>query len=172
MRAVYLTGDDVYLRAHVKADAECASAWYDKPLPLNSTGAETLLKAEHKDFWSKRRMRLAIARRSDDVVIGGAIITRRPRDGDIDLVMAPWVEDADRLRAQALRLLFTWLRDDLECLLIRAWVGADEPETGAAAEDLGMHPVVRLRRFLARPGRRVDLLVFEWADAQMEAVDA
>jgi hypothetical protein len=42
-----------------------------------------------------------------------------------------------------------------------AHIAADETETVAAAEALGMTASVRLREHIARPGHRVDLLLYQ-----------
>jgi len=40
MRAVYLTGEHLYIRAMVAADMERATAWFDSPFPVNAVRAE------------------------------------------------------------------------------------------------------------------------------------
>ena len=53
------------------------------------------------------------------------------------------------------------MRDDLELMTAVVHIAADEPETIAAAERLGMAQGVRLRVHIARPGHRVDLLLYQ-----------
>jgi len=40
VRAVYLTGEHLYIRAMVAADAACAAAWFDSPFPVNAVRAK------------------------------------------------------------------------------------------------------------------------------------
>ena len=61
----------------------------------------------------------------------------------------------------ALRLLHPWIRDDLELMTFVLPIPADQPETIAAAEALGMVQGVRLREGIARPGHRVDDLFYQ-----------
>ncbi len=84
--------------------------------------------------------------------------------------MAPWEAEADALRAAALRLIVPWVRDDLEYITLVAHFAADETATIAAAEELGMTCNVRFRGFVARPGVRIDRLVYQalfrvWGEA-------
>lgn len=161
MRAVYLTGEQLYLRALVAADKECAAAWFDSPFPVNAVRAEAWLKEAHASLDRPPTLHYVIARTADDVVIGGVTLQTDYRIGTLKVRIAPWLADADALRAAALRLLQPWLRDDLELMTFVIHIPADQPETIAAAEGLGMVPGVRLREAIARPGHRVDDLIYQ-----------
>ncbi len=161
MRVVYLTGERVYLRPLVAEDKDGAAAWFPGPYPVNATRAEAWLAEEQADAWDRRTRHYAIARVADDAVVGGVMLQTDRRTGMLGFHMAPWLPDADDLRAEALRLLIRWVRDDLELMAVAAQVAADEPATIAAAEALGMTANVRLREHIARPGHRVDLLLYQ-----------
>ncbi len=161
MRAVYLTGEDLYIRALIAADAACAAAWFDSPFPVNAVRAEAWLKEAHAGVDRRSRLHYAIVRAADDAVIGGVTLETDYRIGRLKLRIAPWLSDADALRAAALRLLHPWLRDDLELMTFVVHIPADRPEMIAAAEELGMVPAVRLRQAIARPGHRVDEVIYQ-----------
>lgn len=173
MQAVYLTGESVYLRALTAADAQVASAWFDSPFPINATRAEEFLKEEaHKNPWNRERILLAIVRPDGNEVIGGVSIRSFLRAATLTFHVAPWAEDGDALRADALGLLISWLREELEYILIRTSIPADQTKTIAAAERAGMRLGARLREHIGRGGSRVDLLMYEIADPSMECTDA
>jgi RimJ/RimL family protein N-acetyltransferase len=161
MRVVYLTGERIYVRPLVAADKDHAAAWFPGPYPVNATRAEAWLAEEHANAWDRWAQHYAIARTADDRVVGGVTLQNDQRKGTLFFHMAPWLPDADTLRAEALGLLIRWVRDDLELMTVVAHIAADEPETVAAAEALGMTANVRLRQHIARPGHRVDLLLYQ-----------
>ena len=104
MRAVYLTGPTIYLRAMIAADAAHAAAWFDSTFPITVERAEAWLKEENQDPWAPNR-HLIIARGMDDTVIGGARLSTDGRRGALFFHMAPWLPDADALQAEALAVL-------------------------------------------------------------------
>lgn len=170
MRVVYLTGPTVYLRAMVSGDKEHGAAWFDGAFPINAARAETILKEEQKD----RPMRYAILRLEGDEIVGSARVAShdRLRTCELTFHMAPWLPDAGALRAEALRLLVPWLRDQVEVMVVEAPIAADEHEMIEAAGALGMVLSVRLREFLARPGGRVDQLIYQALNPRWEVRDA
>jgi RimJ/RimL family protein N-acetyltransferase len=176
LRAVFLTGERVYLRGHLTDDKDHAAAWYASPFPIDAARAEEILKERHTELEADVKY-LAICRLATDDIVGGTRISADARHARLKLHMAPWLDDADSLRAEALRLLVGWLRDEGEFLTTTASIADDEPETIAAAEALGMVLGVRLREHLARPGRRVDQLWYQalnprWTVAPEGAVHA
>lgn len=173
MQAVYLTGPTVYLRAMVEDDKHHAAAWFDNPFPVNAARAEAFLKEKLQgDPWDARWHLLAIVRRSDDTVVGSCRIRFEKLAAHLRFGMAPWLDDADLLRAEALGLVVPWLRDEHEVLVITLEIAADEQQTLAAAESVGMRPVVRLREAVARPGHRVDLLTYQAVAPDVEVEHA
>ncbi|MGI8857462.1 MAG: GNAT family N-acetyltransferase [Thermomicrobiales bacterium] len=161
MRAVYLTSEHLYVRAMYAGDKEHAAAWFDSPFPINADRAEAWLKEAHTSVDRPRRLHYVIVRSADDAVIGGVTLETDYRIGTLKLRIAPWLPDADALRAAALGILHPWLRDDLELMTFVLHIPADQPETIAAAEALGMEPGVRFREGIARPGHRVDELIYQ-----------
>lgn len=169
MRAVYLTGDDFYLRAMVREDKDRAAAWFASPLPINAKAVEALLEEAHEIGWDEPpTMYLAVVRSTDDEVIGGvAIEDQARRTAWLTIHAAPWLEDGEHLRARVLALVIPWLRDELEILVTRFEMPEDETEMLAAAEALGMEPAIRLRQFKARVGGRLDVLGFQALNPRM-----
>lgn len=162
MRAVYLTSEDLYIRAMIAADKECAAAWFDSPFPVNAVRAEAWLKGAHASVDRPSALHYAIVRTADSAVIGGVTLETDYRIGTLKLHIAPSLaESADALRAATLRILYPWLRDDLELMTFVLHIPADQPETIAAAAALGMIAGVRLRQAIARPDRRVDELIYQ-----------
>jgi len=175
LRPAYLRGPRVHLRSMVADDKERAAAWLDAPFLANAAAAEKTLKDEHgagSDTRSRRR--LAIVRTEDGEVAGSVQVVSH--DGHrtcwLDFEMAPWPPDADAVRAEALRLLVHWLRDETELMVVTVEVGADEPETIASAEAVGMVRSARLREWFGRPGGRADCLVYQALNPRWEVRDA
>lgn len=171
-RPVWLTGERVYLRPMVAADSEQAAAWYDEVWPINAARAEEVLKDEHK---VDRTPRLAIVRMDGDEIVGS--VQTSTSDGyrrcSLLFHLAPWLDrtDADTLRAEALRIVVPWLRDQVELMVVTAHLAADMTETVGAAEALGMTRAARLREWLARPGHRVDKLIYQALNPRWEVRD-
>jgi RimJ/RimL family protein N-acetyltransferase len=172
MRAVYLTGKRVYLRATLVADRDHAMAWLDSPFPVSPARAESVLKDDAKP--NTRTSRFVIVRSDGDEIVGA--VKLRSRDGQRTawawLQMAPWLADRDELAGDALGLLVPWLRDQVELMVVRVPLAADETGTIAAAEALGMVQSARLREFVGRPGGRVDQLIYEALNPRWEVHDA
>ncbi|HVB63939.1 MAG TPA: hypothetical protein VNE17_04350 [Nitrolancea sp.] len=182
MRAIYLMGTKIYLRAMIAADKECGIAWFNTRLPLagfgnlfpiDATRASAQLKSENRGIWPSGYRRYAIVRNTDDAVVGGLVEeSGHPIVARIGVHMAPALPDADSLRAETLSLVVPWLRDERQFRLIQMYLPVDECETIAAAEAAGMAPVARLRRHVARPGARVDLVMYEAVNPRWAGVDA
>lgn len=174
MRATYLTGETIYLRALTESDKATATAWYAGPFPINAARAEDWLREAHTDIWRNSKPRhYVIAQLADDVPVGGArLAVQGGRRGFLTLTVAPWRDDADRLQAEALRIVVPWARDDLELMTLTVQLAADEAATITAAEALGLTPAARLREFVARPGRRVDRLLYQVLYAPWTVADA
>lgn len=163
MQATYLTGARVYLRALTLDDKETAAAWFPSPFPTDARRAGTWLRETQRDPDESRRVDLLIVRAADEAAVGSATLRTDFRTGTLSFHMAPALSagEADDLRAEALRLLIPWLRDDQELMTVVAPTGADAAATRAAADALGMVPHVRLREHYARPGGRVDMLLYQ-----------
>lgn len=169
----YLTGKKVRLRAPVEADKDCATAWFDSPFPINASRAATFFEEMPGKWWEQPALTLVIARVETDEVVGGLRLTNSDRrTTSMSFHMAPVLPDADELRADAVRIVVPWLRDEHEYMVVRLHIGADATETVAAAEQLGMRLGVRLREFLAGPGGRVDRLCYEALNPRWEVQDA
>ena len=161
MQAAYLTSKDFYVRAMVVGDKEHAAAWFDSPFPINAARAETWLKEAHTSVDQPPKQYYVIVRSADEAVIGGVTLQTDYRIGTLRLHIAPWLPDADAVCAAALRILHPWLRDDLELMTFVLHIPADQPETIAAADALGMEQGVRFREAIARAGYRVDELIYQ-----------
>ena len=164
LRAIYLSGPTVYLRALVESDKEHAGAWLDETFPINAPAAESILKEEHKTpFWGRPNLRLVIVRGVGDTVVGGVRISwgSEARRCQLEFSMAPGEPDSDALRAAALRILVRWLRDEWEAMVVGVRLPADQRETIQAAEEAGMECHGRLREWFVRPGGRADALIYE-----------
>ncbi len=182
MRAIYLMGTTVYLRAMIAADKDCGIAWFNTSLPLigfghhfpvDATRAAAALKAEHQSLWSSGRHRYAIVRNSNEEVVGAMVESAsHPVMAYIGIHMAPALADEDALRAEALTLVVPWLRDERQFRLVRMCIPADQTETIEAAKSVGMAQGARLRRYVARPGARVDLLMYEAVNSEWVGKDA
>jgi len=159
----------------VEGDKERGAAWLDETFPVNATSAEAALEREHEGpWWLRSARRLAIALGEDDEMVGSARVTSHDwqRTCRLAFAMAPWRDDRDVLRAEALGLLVHWLRDESELMTVTAEIAADQPASIAAAEALGMVRNGRLREWFARPGTRVDCLLYQALNPRWEVRDA
>jgi RimJ/RimL family protein N-acetyltransferase len=155
LRATFLSGERIYIRALALEDKDYAAAWFRGPYPVNAAKAEEFLRDEHKSI-EPQEQHLAIVRVDGDAIVGGVQLWTDRRLAFMTFKMAASIRDADECQAAALRLLVPWLRDEAELMMIDVPIAADEPLTIAAAEALGMERTATLRQWLARPGGRVD----------------
>lgn len=161
LRAIFLTGEAVYLRAHVMDDKDHAAAWLDTPYPVNSLRAEEVLKERHQAFWPDSRY-YAICRRETNEIAGGVTISIRGRTADIDMHTAKWLTDGDEIRAEALALVVPWMSVEWDMITVNAHIPADQAATINAARELGMVHAGTFREVFLRPGGdRADLLVYQ-----------
>jgi RimJ/RimL family protein N-acetyltransferase len=162
LRAIFLTGERVYLRGMLEDDKSSAIAWYDTIFPVNSAFAEEQLKEQHQEMWDVSKRQFAIVRSEDDAVIGGAaIVYGGDRLAEIQLHMAPLLANGDSMQAEALRLLVPWLLEEHNMRRVDIELAADQEATITAAQELGMSEGVRLREFFHKRGGRVDALIFQ-----------
>ena len=173
MRVGYLTGQRIHLRPPIEEDKECATAWYRSVFPINASRATAFLEEQTFPIWTETEFTLVIARVDDDVVIGGVKLSVADwRTVTVRIHMAPSLPAADELRAEVLRMVVPWLRDEHEFMVVRLFIAADQTETIAAADQLGMQLGVRLREFIAIPGGRVDELAYEALNPRWEVPHA
>ncbi len=161
LRAIFLSNDSVYVRGYVEGDKEVAQAWAGTRFPVGSPRGEQLLKDWHKE-WGARTRRYALCRSASDEVVGGVTVGVRNLVGEFVVAMAPWLEDADELRASAFELIVPWLSEEWGLVSVTGHIESDQAATRAAAERLGMHHAGTMREFYARPGgARADDLYFQ-----------
>lgn len=160
LRASYLTGEKVHLRAMGLADKDHAAAWFDQPFPADVTRAETFIKDEHKDLDSREK-HLIIALNETDEIVGRFCLWSNGRIAVIWFRMAFVRDDADEIQADVLRITTPWLMNEASMFSLTAEIPSDCTATIAAAEQLGMQPSVRLREHIARAGHRVDLIYYQ-----------
>ncbi|MFW6075408.1 MAG: GNAT family N-acetyltransferase [Chloroflexota bacterium] len=172
LRAIYLTGDRVYLRAHVEEDKNCAMAWHPGPFPINSARAEEVLKEWHKEFWPRTR-RFAVCSVETDEVVGGVSVSFWERNADIDMHTAPWLENGNEVKGDVLKIVIPWLSEEWDRVAVTAVMPADHADTIEAAESLGMEHTATFREFYARPGgARADQLIYQKLNPRGEFPDA
>jgi RimJ/RimL family protein N-acetyltransferase len=162
MRVAYLSGERLAMRPMRSEDKAHAPAWFDSVFPIDASRAEEFLKDELKEY-TYRKVFLVAVRGDDDAeeIVGGVKVRMNGKHADMHIHMAPWLPDADELRAEMLRLLVAWLHDEAEHITTTAELAADWPATIAAAEASGMQQTARFREWYARPGTRVDRLVYQ-----------
>jgi hypothetical protein len=142
------------------SDKDVASAWFPYPFPVTPARAEEFLREWITSPWQDRH-HLAICRTAGDEVVGSVRLMIWGRIGRVRFKLGPQVPDAEELQADALRLLVPWLRDEMELIATTFTFPSDLPLVVAAAEESGLVLGVRLREFVARPGHRVDLLMYD-----------
>lgn len=171
-RAVFLSGDEVYIRAYLEEDKEVAAAWAGTPFPVGSPRGEKLLQDWHSE-WQPRVRRYALCRTSTDEVVAGVTIGIRHLVGEFVVKPAGWLDDGDELRAAAFRLIVPYLSEEWGLVSVLGHVASDEPACRAAAEDLGMSHQGTMRECFARPGGvRADDLLYQKLGAVEGGIDA
>ena len=169
MRVQYLTGQVAALRPLTLADKDTAGRWHPSPYPLDSARAEEWLKETHKAGMWGRTMYYAIVRidgaatpeASDDEIVGSVKVWTNGRHSQVNIHVAPFVEDAGAIRADVLTFVAPWLASEREMLTTTVEIVSDETEEIAAAEAIGMTQAVRLREHIARPGGWADLYFYQ-----------
>ncbi len=162
MRVAYLSGQRLAMCPMRMEDKAHAPAWFNSVFPIDASRAEEFLKDELKEYTYRKVLLVAV--RGDvesEEIVGGVKVRMNGKHADIHIHMAPWLTDADELRAEMLRLLVAWLHDEAEHVTTTADIAADWLATIAAAEASGMQQTARLREWYARPGGRVDRLVYQ-----------
>jgi RimJ/RimL family protein N-acetyltransferase len=171
VKAIFLSGDEVYLRAMLEEDKNHAMAWVGVPYPVNAHRAEELLKERHKQFWPNPRY-YAICRTATDEIVGGTKLGLRLRSMFVTFQTAPWLSDADEVQSAALRLMLPWLRDEWDMMVVTVQFPSDLPVLRGTAEELGMLHTGTFREYFARPGGRADALIYEALNPRGEIRDA
>ena len=160
MRAIYLTGEMIYLRAFVLDDKARAQCWFQGPYPVDATRAEAWLKDEHKNPWARTK-HFAICRLDDDDIVGSTKVWTDFRHAMVTFYTAPLLANADALRGDAIGVMTRWLRDEGEHLTVTFALASDEQVSIAAAEAAGCIETARFREHIVRPGYRVDKVYFQ-----------
>jgi RimJ/RimL family protein N-acetyltransferase len=173
VKASFLSGELVYIRAMKRSDKDQATAWFDSPFPVNATRAETFLREEHTATWHPQTTLLILVRPGTDDIIGGVSLwTEDRRVGWFRISLAPGLTDADAVHGDALRVLIPWWRDEHEFMAVNVELPADRPAAITAAEDLGMVHAVTWRQSELREGHPVDLLLYQALNPRGEVADA
>jgi RimJ/RimL family protein N-acetyltransferase len=173
MRVGYLTGERIHIRPPVEEDKTCATAWFNSLFPINASRANVFLEEQTFPFWNASEFTFIIARVDDDVVVGSVNLGISDwRAVTVRIHMAPSLAEADEFRAEAIRMVVPWLRDEHEFMVVRVFLPADQETAIAATVDLGMQLSVRLREFVAVAGGRVDELAYEALNPRWEVPDA
>ena len=175
MRSAYLTSDHLSLRPMLPEDARTAMTWFPGAFPVSPEQAGAWLETAHRSSpWGHNpEVRLVAvqpgfdsdAEASDQELIVAGVHLTDPRGRTSWLRIAPAAslssERQDAIQAAIIDLIVPWARDELELMVLRVQVAADQPITRAACERQGMMLAARLREFVARPDHRVDLLTWE-----------
>ena len=173
MKASFLAGEQIHIRAMKRSDKDQAAAWFDSPFPVNATRAETFLREELTATWHPQTTLLALVRLGSDDIVGGVTLWSEDRRvGWLRISLAPVLPDADAVFGDALRVLIPWWRDEHEFMAVNVEIPADRPEAIAAAEDLGMTHAVTWRQSELREGHSVDLLLYQALNPRWEVADA
>lgn len=159
MRAAWLTGERVYVRAMLPSDKDAAVAWFPGPFPVTPARAEEFLKESITSPWQERQY-FVIVRKDSERVVGGLTFGSWGGHGRIRLKAAPVIGNQADL-ADAMRVLVPWVREEMQLITTTFELAADETELVATAEETGLVLGARMREFVARAGHRVDLLLYQ-----------
>jgi RimJ/RimL family protein N-acetyltransferase len=162
----YLVGDEIYLRPIDKEDAKWSMSFRASRFPLSPERTEEwitgdMLKAEGKQH-------LGIRRKSDERVVGMAVIERSPIGGRwLELFVDPlFGSKVDRWKLEALRMVLDWAVVEQQRPILHTIVPASEPALADGARNLGMRETARFREYFFCDGRRVDAIVMEYLNPQ------
>ncbi|HEV2127024.1 MAG TPA: GNAT family protein [Thermomicrobiales bacterium] len=162
----YLVGEEIYLRPIDKDDAKWSMSFRGSRFPLSPERTEEwitgdILKAEG-------RQHLGIRRKSDERVVGMAVIERSPIGGRwLNLFVDPlFGSKIDRWRLEALRMILGWSVNEQQRPNLHAIVPASQQAFVDGAKDLGMRETATFREYFFRDGQRVDAIVLEYLNSQ------
>lgn len=175
MKTSFLTGERIYIRAMIEEDKDCGVAWFNSTFPVNAVRAEKFLRDNITETWAARRKYFVIVRTDSDEVIGGIKLKSWDmRAADLTIKMAPHLshDAADGYKADALRLVIPWIRDEHEYMAQTIEIAADEAHCIEAAEDLDLYFGARFRGYLRRPDERIDLLVYQALNTNWTVAEA
>ena len=165
LRATYLTGELVYLRAMTKADAANSVAWHHSAFPLAQFAAEKTLEQVHSAA-SERRQGLYAACRVGSNEVVGSVKTGvwAPIRVHVSIKVEPTIPapEAGQIGAELLRLVVPWQAGEMERPVVIAFVPAWSAPMVAAAEQLGMERMVRFRQQALHNGERHDMFLFQY----------
>lgn len=162
----FLVGEHVYLRSFEPGDEKNATSWRASIFPRSPELVEKWIKEELPDEGEKKRSHLAIARTSDDVLVGSI----RMYHGDVNIHMQPYVdvlygEQGQRWLAEAIKLVATWKVD--ECFV--PTMGVVLPANLQVAVDTlladGFVQTARWREMIEENGERIDKLSLAYFSA-------
>lgn len=166
----YLVGEPIYLRPLVHADAEYASAWRNTDFPQ----APERVRGWIDDDFSKssnpyRSTTHLIVRKSDDRPVGSVKTEYQyfPTHWVTPFVDPLYGEQALRWKAEALKLVLTWIVDDQQRPKAIVPLPAHETIVVEALRSIGARQTIRFREKLAMTGGGCgDEVWFEYLDSQ------
>jgi RimJ/RimL family protein N-acetyltransferase len=159
----YLSGEHVYVRSLVPADAEYASAWRGTGFPVAPERVRSWITDDL--VGSGGPVTLLIVEKASDRPVGSVTIdfSDFPHHEVIACVDPLEGERGLAWKGEALALVFRWLVDELQQPKAGADVPAHETPVLEALEAIGVRTAARFRERLALPGgRRGDDLVLEY----------
>ncbi len=156
----FLVGDEVYLRGADEADAKVGMSWRPTLFPVAPELTEEWIK---DDLAKDDNATLLIVRKSDDRVVGSVKIDNEGIDHWLEpKVDALYGERGLRWKAEAILLVTRWLIHERGQPVVLLDQPADETVVIEAIEGAGMRRAACFREMLARDGRRVDRLLYEY----------
>lgn len=162
----FLVGDLVYLRGMELADGKYVTSWRDAPFPVSTERGEEIIKDDLSKEYQARKNTLAIVRKSDDAVVGSVVAQYWTVQVFLKVHIDPILADAAALKADAIATVVPWVVDENKRAVAVLEIGADEDVVIATAKRIGMRQTARFRDGTMRQGRRVDLLMFEYLNAE------
>jgi len=172
--AAYLVGERIGFHAPRLEDAGSAHAWMLDAerawamgfgFPVSKGKAEKRLKAEETSPWGNGdTIRLvAIDLETHEIVGGAAVVRENGRIGWVRSQVAPWfdAEESDRIELEMASLLVTWVRKELDLMVIEYVVAGDRHLLIRHICEQGFIEGTRLREAIQGPAARVDLLWLE-----------
>lgn len=161
--AIYLCGTTIGLRAPLRDDAGFVDAWHEGPRSLTPDEAEALLQKEERIPWGYNpTIRLMIVDHDTRDVIGSSLVERAAqRTCTLTVTVNDRHPRQTGIQREAVNLIVPWLLDEVSLMVVTMTLPEDAEALISAATEAGLREVVRLREFIRRDERRIDLLTYE-----------
>ena len=162
----FLVGENVYLRTFHPGDEKNATSWRRSIFPKSPELVEKWIKEELPKEGNHKRSHLAIARKSDDIIIGSMLIF----NGDVGIRVNAGVdplygENGQRWLVEALAIAAEWQVDENHQAKMDTEITSDQEIALQQLLQAGFVETARWREMLDKNGTRYDRILLSYFNA-------